>query len=1205
MKLGQDDEYDGMEKTLKNEPQFADQSKILKARIALLSTAIGGPDHSSDADPPPYKIGDDCLACLKDLKRWFKLVDERQSRWDVAAAAAQYNILTDDLLPILISWENAYSAAAKRVRKSGGKIEEYIKNKEYHDRIALNALQLMVLMTWPLILTDQSTHNQVEHYSSLKKSQVIYKNAILSVENGKVLKAAVRLAVEVIKIEKRMRSAKDNVVLRLVLNFLRNVAAIEPSDLTLSNKKKTASKGINATDMLPPNVSKNDISLAAVIEAFNRNKVLGLLLTFSNSINQEFDAAFINVPLLELMFFLVKNVNHSVLYRKKSVESHTNKSVANKEHGLGGSDLSGLLQKEHEMKKNVIRNTSTRHSNFGTMLSIQTSDHRRLTVSGGQNLLNSDYALKKLDSRKKWNKRILTANESVEGLPSNFLSSDEETVYWNQSTGLTFRKFIEEFIRSGFNSVVSSVTDYFTTEDDKMVLVHQIEYLLFYSWFLKYSRIAKQNNDETDISSISFALRDTALILVGQLLRKGMESKVWAVVHAGMIVYTELISLIESMGQNEFEIEAKEQVEYQLFQEERLKLFSSIPRTASNHSLSYVRGCVNLVHALFKVVERTSERQEKQSQMSATENDASVVLEQAKNLAEEEGVELEEALELLESNTERTRVNFKKLQRSFANDNTIKTYISYLENFKELTDEDIKKCIQFLYRMFVSAEEESLLYRIDFMILLKDMLSPTGLPTISRARKHVTKFAAIFTSKLKVRLTKSPSWFVGILFPVIHDRETGHYQKYAEELSFNIDRVATPSVFKPTEELMGMSPSTTLDFKFGILVSTLIDREKQNSVEALLDNLQRSCAIMKTWLLDEALRGEMDSSTTGREQFETTSSSVRKDLHRDSDFRALLKLCSYQLSRFENESCFLSTSCRIPDVETFIDLIMKYLNNPFDTPNGEPSSSYLHRPGDEGLATSDVSREMGERAADAEEVSEEENEYFQSLTKDSSTKGIDLNDSSRGIATKKKSSVRKRQTQRAGVKGVSKIKEKDPSSAVDDFRQREVTSAEIISDSDDSDDEFAHATFYENEMFMRFLLDKYHGSLPQHKFVQFAAFAQERINNAGKIVNDYTALFDGPVPSPSSLTATEAPGGKSLAPKLAQIMENQIEDHIDHRNSPDDPELDKPESTESEILNANTTNTTTDKKLTEENDVAIIPKYKRRRTIRMDEEDEE
>ncbi|SCU99181.1 LAME_0G02146g1_1 [Lachancea meyersii CBS 8951] len=1212
MRMDQAEQTDNRASGLEKEPQFDDQSRILKARIALLSTAIGGPDHSSDADPAPYKIGDDCLACLKDLKRWFKLVDERQNRWDVAAAAAQYKILTDDLVPIMVNWENLYSAAARKARKNGGKQEDYLKNKEYHDKIALNVLQLMVLMTWPLILTDQSTQNQVEHHSRLKKSQVIYKKTILSVENGKVLKAAVRLAVEIIKVEKRLRSAKDNVVLRLVLNFLRNVAAIEPSDLTLSNKK-SLSKGINVTDMLPPNITKNDISLSAVIEAFHRNKVLGLLLTLSNSINQEFDAAFISVPLLEVMFFLVKNVNHAVLYRKKAAGGQTtNNNILAKETANNSLELSGLLQKEHEMKKNVIRNTSTRHSRFGTMLSIQTSDHQRLTVSGGQNLLNSDYALKKLDSRKKWNKRTVMANETVEGLPSSFLSFDQETVYWDETTCSIFRKFTNDFIRSGFNSLLSSATDYFTTEDDKMVTVHQIEYLLFYSWFLKYSRIGKQVDVEFNFEPISFAFKDTPLILVGQLLRKAMEHKLWAVVHAGMIAYTELLSLLESMSKNEDDKEAKEQVKNHLCQEERLKLLSSIPRTASSHSLSYKRGCINLIHVLLKLIETTSKEQQEQSEKSALDQDANTLLEQAKELAKDEGVELEEALELLDLSNRKNKVNFKRTQRSFANENTIKTYITYLENFRELTDDDIKKCIQFLYRIFIAAEEESLLYRIDFMILLKDMLSPIGLPTMSRARKHVTKFADVFMLKLKERLVKSPSWFVGILFPAIHDREAGYYQKYGETMDSNrIERVAPPSNFRITSDLEGMSEAAILDFKFGIVVSALIDREKQDCVEVLRDNLRRSCAIMKSWLLEEVLR-ESNGNDGTRERFETSSSTIEKAIHRDSDFRALLKLCGYQLTRFETDSCYLSTTCQIADLENSVNLIVKHLTTPFDTPNGEPSSFYLELP-NSGVSRTPVGGASYEERlngnSDAENIGEQETDYFHALNKGSSSNGLYRETANKGTAIKKKKSVRKKQAPDDKSKKTRKARDApsshNASHANDVYRQREVTSAEIISDSDDSDDDSVQAIFYENEMFMRFLLDKYQGSLPEHKFIQFGSLAAERMNNNGKLINDYTSLFDGPVPSPKVLGATEQLSGMSLAPRVAEIIEAQDAKDLDIGDFPADIGIDKPESGPTPDTSEFEAATTTKERATEESGPTDPVRYKRRKIMRIEEDDED
>ncbi len=49
-------------------------------------------------------LGDDALACLKDLKRWLKLYDEKLHRLDVARCLAEANLVRGDLLEILASW---------------------------------------------------------------------------------------------------------------------------------------------------------------------------------------------------------------------------------------------------------------------------------------------------------------------------------------------------------------------------------------------------------------------------------------------------------------------------------------------------------------------------------------------------------------------------------------------------------------------------------------------------------------------------------------------------------------------------------------------------------------------------------------------------------------------------------------------------------------------------------------------------------------------------------------------------------------------------------------------------------------------------------------------------------------------------------------------------------------------------------------------
>lgn len=74
-------------------------------------TQLGGTGADEDGR---YILGDDALACLKDLKRWLKLHDEKLDRLDVARCLAEANLLKGDILEILAAWpEEATEDRAK------------------------------------------------------------------------------------------------------------------------------------------------------------------------------------------------------------------------------------------------------------------------------------------------------------------------------------------------------------------------------------------------------------------------------------------------------------------------------------------------------------------------------------------------------------------------------------------------------------------------------------------------------------------------------------------------------------------------------------------------------------------------------------------------------------------------------------------------------------------------------------------------------------------------------------------------------------------------------------------------------------------------------------------------------------------------------------------------------------------------------------
>ncbi|QLL31237.1 hypothetical protein HG536_0B00980 [Torulaspora globosa] len=1085
---------------------------VLKARIALLATAIGGPDYTSKLDPPPYKLGDDCLACLRDLKRWFKLVDDQQNRWDVAMACANYRILIDDLLPILIDWENKCYLAAKLSKEDNSNATSVFRNKEYHDSIALNCLQLMVLMTWPLILTEQSPSHQVALYTDLKKHQLSYKKQILLADDGKVLKAANRLAVNVLKINKVDRTPRENMVLRLVLHFFRNILAIEPGELSICAKQKSSSRGISSADMLPPDVSMDDISLNAVISAFHRNKVFGLLLTLSSSPAGEFDQEFINLPVMEVLFFLIKDLDHRVLITARKCKLQ---GSAEDEYSTAGLQLTQLLEKERRLKKIVVQNTSSRHSRFGALLSIQTHDNVRLTVSGGQNLLDDGSALKKLDNRKKWKKRVSTRQDDVvdKGLPNSLLNSQLKSVHLHSTTLKGFITFLENFIASAFNNVLHRITNHFTTELDQMTILQQVQYLLYYSWFLGYNREQRKLDGSVDATSVSGAVAETTFILVSSLLRKGYDEKNWIVTHAAMIAFNELLLLI---GDESFKLsDDADFILPRLFNSERIQLLASLPKSSLRYSLQYMKSCVQLTHTAL----RTFEAYDNDSKLTISgngkhERKASFSESDIASLMQSENLDRDEALELLSSSPKKYTINFEKVQRCYMNEPTIDSYISFLQRFKELDEEDLKRGLSFLHRVLTQSTEESLLFRIDLIVLLRDILSPQGISNASRLRKHFEDLSNYFLHSLKKKLKKSPAWFTGLLFPLLHDSEVGFYQKYCETkvIKKSAFYAVLPSRFKPIESEEELPSSHLLDMHFGILVSSLIDDGKQELVDGVIKHLS-------TIISDASinLNQNISNNTKSVKELVLDPDTNHDSLYFDKDFRALLARAGYCLPSTIKERCYISDGMEIAELDRNLQIITKYMTTPFETPNGLPSSSYLIRPKvnrDTGLEEQkegdgdepyDYTNPM--IVSDSEANMVDDNGYFNDL-QGSMMAEFDGREISKGLAKTKKSK-NKRRTARS-----KKTSDADNNKHI---RREKVllSSKEFINDSDDED--FVNPVFFENEMYMRFLIDKHGGQLPDTKYTEFGKFAAERMANNGRTKNDFRNLFDGAIPQISDL----------------------------------------------------------------------------------------
>ncbi|ANB11704.1 Tof1p [Sugiyamaella lignohabitans] len=347
----------------------------IKAHITNLVSALGGPDFT---DPfKVYKLGDDALACLRDLKRWLKGYDERLDRWDIARALSETKLVPFDLIEILTLWEE----------RSQSKTNPPTKNM---DRIALACLELLVPLTWPLELNKlTSTTNHYRHAPHLELARARYKRAVLNHPKKLVFRAIIRLAIPSLKLSKIDRTPRDNGIIKLVVFFIRNILSIEAE--TTSASAKTFAEWESFGD---------DISRTTTINCFNKQRVLDFIITLGAGIGHNFEVQ--DTGVLESVFYLLHNIPVSDI-----IAPPPGSVQPVKKRG----DLSDLLAREKDIRRDIQRHAPSRHNRFGTMISMDIMEKGRLSVSGQGGLWDTSATLDKVDTSKKWHKRAARVSE--------------------------------------------------------------------------------------------------------------------------------------------------------------------------------------------------------------------------------------------------------------------------------------------------------------------------------------------------------------------------------------------------------------------------------------------------------------------------------------------------------------------------------------------------------------------------------------------------------------------------------------------------------------------------------------------------------------------------------------------------------------------------------------------------------------------------
>ncbi|KAG8903574.1 Topoisomerase 1-associated factor 1 [Tulasnella sp. 403] len=293
---------------------------ILTPAIQNIVGALGGVEQVSPTESL-YVLGDSCLGCLKDLKKLWRKDDTDDER-TVARILWETRVLQRDLVPILLE------TAGK------GKVE---------DKCALACADLITAMTWPIDVAEELKElddeiDQTTDYSTLLEAHRSYKAAMLRPD---VILALFSIALPALAKGKRERTERDGQIINLVLHCLRNLAFIKDP---------------------PPNAhaSGEQAEYASLqsklINTFKDTAILDSLLTFaSNSDDPMFNPW--NNLILEIMYLLFRGVKPSSLILDQQTKAK--------------QDLRNLLDAEAKVKRDGGKSRPTRHSRFGTTISVK------------------------------------------------------------------------------------------------------------------------------------------------------------------------------------------------------------------------------------------------------------------------------------------------------------------------------------------------------------------------------------------------------------------------------------------------------------------------------------------------------------------------------------------------------------------------------------------------------------------------------------------------------------------------------------------------------------------------------------------------------------------------------------------------------------------------------------------------------------------
>ncbi|KAH6611202.1 hypothetical protein Trco_001222 [Trichoderma cornu-damae] len=838
----------------------------------IVHPELGGAGTDDDGR---YQLGDDALEVLRDIKRWIRFYDEKTNRMDVARCIHEANLIEGDLLPILATWpENAADS-------------------KYKSRIALSCFEIMVPLTWPMERDkERMTVNHHRHMPVLELAQVQYKRAIINFDEARILHAAVRTALPSLALPAGDRAARDQGMIKLVLFFLRNVAMIAP----------------------PPNVQyegdETQISRSATIDAFSYQDIFLFLLTLASNMGDDFRTE--DTTVMEIIYHLIKRVDIEKLFM---TEQQVHKAKAH--------ELTSLMNKESAMLKAYTRNGPTRHNRFGTMVWVKRENGKMSSLSGQDALADAATRNLKMDNNKVFKPPRRTKKENRDerdlGPPAKLNA---------RATG-QLRSFVEEFLDSGFNPLFQHVRKTIDREAPHVMQYHRRQFFYLVAWFLEAER-TRQNpkkgsggkagghHDLSSFNLVAGVLNQEMFITLNKAMHEAYEFKDWHELAAVMRCFTQILLTVQEMAESgrEDDEEIAENVLSRLFYEESTHdTIANIIRTYKDQGFYYLDAATELVHNFLRILEAYSKqnadmqvRSRKRTRQKKKTEQQQQQQQQQQGGAAEDGAAAEENddsandEETAERTSKERKFDFQRFAARFTPQGVVDTFVKFTKFYHDMNNAQLKRAHRFFYRLAFKQEMSVMLFRVDIIHLLYNMIKgPQPLDKSSSMYKDWEELVKQILRKCVKKIEQRPQLIVEMLFSKL--QSTAFFLEHGYE-----KQTASKKLAKPGAELVFKYPEEP-DRQIAIVVGALLDRNEGDHIVWVKSVLAEAESERRSWAAaEEALTSAeipFEESTDASEPKEPSkpppfeirpdSDSRRAARFKNSYLRLLLNLCGFQL----------------------------------------------------------------------------------------------------------------------------------------------------------------------------------------------------------------------------------------------------------------------------------------------------------------------